>query len=107
MCFEISIEKNNVLAFDLSAYFGALLVLLYEFTPILLCYKTSEHHIESYDCEILDTQLYEVSPLVSTLSDEPSLPLELQRRQSSGNFPSAALLNFVDSDNQTALHVIF
>ncbi|TEY71202.1 hypothetical protein BOTCAL_0099g00290 [Botryotinia calthae] len=88
-------------------HFGALLVLLYESTPILLCSKTSEHYIESYDCETLDAQLYKVSPLVSTLSDELCLPLELQRRQSSGKFSNAALLNLVDNNNQTALHVIF
>lgn len=103
--FKISIEKNNVLASNLTAHFGALLVLLYESTPILLCSQISEHYIESCGCETLVSQLYEVSPPVSTLSDESSLPLEVQSRQSSGNFSGAALLNLVDSDNQTALHL--
>ncbi|TGO60422.1 hypothetical protein BELL_1203g00030 [Botrytis elliptica] len=88
-------------------HFGALLILLYESTPILLCSKPNEHSIESYYYTTLEAELYEGSPLISNLSNKLNLPLELQRRQSSGKFSNSALLNIINNDNQTALHVIF
>lgn len=88
-------------------HFGALLILLYESTPILLCSKPNEHCIESYDYEIVSAKLYECSPYLSTSSSELILPLELRRRQSSGKLSNPALLNINNDDNQTALHILF
>ncbi|TGO41052.1 hypothetical protein BHYA_0027g00290 [Botrytis hyacinthi] len=87
--------------------FGALLILLYESTQILLCSKPNEHSIESYNYETLNAELYGCSPFMSNLRNKLKLPLELQRRQTSGKLSNAALLNIVDNDNQTALHILF